>query len=46
MDQPTFSISSVSFRVRDCLYLLDKPLQSNKYLGNNSLPMHKRGCGD
>lgn len=43
MDQPTFTTASVSFRVRDYLYLLDKALQATKYLGNNSLPNGAEG---
>lgn len=51
IDQATFSFSSsqpsqIIFRVRDKKALLNKPIQSVKFLGNNSLPDGVEGVED
>lgn len=43
MDQPTLTVGSITFRLRDYLYALDVALQPHKYAGTNSLPNGAEG---
>lgn len=46
MEQIEFTFAKATILVRDKLAILDKPLQTNLYLGNNALPAGVEGVAD
>lgn len=46
MEQAEFTFSKVTILARDKLAILDKPLQTNLYAGNNTLPAGVEGVAD
>ena len=46
MEQVEFTFAKATILVRDKLAILDKPLQTNLYLGNNALPAGVEGVAD
>lgn len=46
MEQPTFTDTEVSIRIRDRLFELDKPVQATRYAGTNSGATGQEGLAD
>ncbi|CAB4142750.1 hypothetical protein UFOVP452_36 [uncultured Caudovirales phage] len=46
MEQPVFTLDTVSIRVRDRLFELEKPLQPTRYAGTNSGATGQEGTAD
>lgn len=46
MEQPQFTMDRVTFRVRDRLFELEKPLQTTKFAGTNSGATGQEGTAD